>query len=119
MNMDESVCIARQEVSLNMADLVQKAWKLVRPGGKFLLIYPIQRLDELFTNMAKTGFIPLRLRFIHSKADKPARAFLLEAGKDAGRSLTVEKPLILHNENGSYTEELSYVLKGGCLGNGK
>ncbi len=106
---------ARHETLLRMEDLFLQAYRLMRPKGHFYCIYPINRLDEALCMAHQSKMHPLRLRLIHSKADKKARAFLLHAGKDAGRQMVVEKPLILHQANGDYTEEYKRVMGGGTL----
>ncbi len=106
---------SRHEGSLCLEELMTKAWKLVAPRGRFVCIYPADRVADVLRETAFTGFRPLRIRFVHPKANQPSRVFLLEAGKDAGRHLQVEKPLVMHDENGGYTEEIERVMAGGSL----
>jgi tRNA1Val (adenine37-N6)-methyltransferase len=106
---------ARHEVTLCLDELFQIAYRTMRPGGNFCCIYPVGRFLEAMQAAERNKIHPLRIRMIHSKRDKGARAFLFQGGKDAGRELKVEKPLILHEDDGSYSHELERVLKGGLL----
>ncbi len=106
---------SRHETLLPLGELVGKAWKLVAPGGRFVCIYPAARLADLLWEVRQTGFHPLRIRMVHSRENQPARAVLLDSGKDAGKQLQVCPPLIMHNEDGSYSPEISRLLEEGRL----
>ena len=43
---------------------------------------------------------------MHSKAEKEPNLVLIKCVKDAGNSLTIDKPLVVYNEKGEYTEEI-------------
>lgn len=105
--------LAREERTLCLSELFRKAYRLVRPRGRFSCIYPPRRLEEALREGRDAGFSPLRLRFVHSRPGQPARAFLLELGKDAGDQLTVERPLILHGEAGPSPKDTGSTLGGG------
>lgn len=106
---------ARHEITLSLPELLRCAVRFLRPRGRFCCIYPIHRLGQLMAELPVANLTPLRLRMIHSKADRPARAFLFEGGKDGGSLLRVDPPLVLHEADGSYSAELLRVMKGGAL----
>lgn len=111
-NVDEMERVARHEVMLNVSELMDKAYKMMRPKGVFCCIYPISRLQDVLLEADRLKLRPRRLRMIHAYVSKPARAFLFQASKDAGQTLTVESPLILHHSDGRYTEELQAIMRG-------
>jgi len=106
---------SRHEMLLPLEELVDKAWKLVSPGGRFVCIYPATRLSDLLVAVRQAGFYPLKIRMVHSRQNHPARAVLLDCGKDAGKQLKVCRPLIMHEEDGSYSPEISRLLEEGRL----
>ncbi|QRN85149.1 methyltransferase [Clostridia bacterium] len=106
---------ARHEITLCLDELFQIAYKTMRPKGHFYCIYPIGRFLETIQAAKHNKIHPLRIRMIHSKKEKGARAFLFMGGKDAGSELKVEKPLILHEDDGKYSKELARVMEGGLL----
>lgn len=115
LNGDSIKVQARHEITLCLDNVFEIAYRTMRPKGHFYCVYPIGRFLETLQAAKRNKINPLRIRMIHSKKDKKARAFLFMGGKDAGSELKVEKPLILHEEDGSYSKELAYVLEGGLL----
>lgn len=107
---DETCRLARHELALSMGELLDKAYKLLRPKGVFYCVYPLGRMVDLWESLGQTGFSPRRLRFIHARPDRPARAFLFSGSKDAGQSFTVDPPLILYDEKGEPTADLEQLL---------
>lgn len=55
-------------------------------------------------------FEPKRIRFVHPKKNKDANMVLVEAVKEGGIELKVEYPLIIYNEDGTYTQEIKKML---------
>ena len=51
------------------------------------------------------------MRFVYSKITEQSKLVLIKAVKNAGVFLKVEKPLIIYNEDGTYTDEIKEVYK--------
>jgi tRNA1Val (adenine37-N6)-methyltransferase len=54
---------------------------------------------------------PKRMKLVYPFVDKEPNMVLIEGIKDANSRLTVEKPLIVYEEPGKYTEEI-YTIYG-------
>ena len=52
-----------------------------------------------------------RMRFVYSNINKQSNLVLIKAVKGAGEFLKVEKPLIIYNLDGSYTDEILNIYK--------
>ena len=76
----------------------QAAHALLRHHGRYCCIFAAAGLPRLLAAVANAKLGLRRLRFVHTRADRPAHAVLLEARKDARDDLRVEPPLLLHNE---------------------
>jgi tRNA1Val (adenine37-N6)-methyltransferase len=94
---DEERARANHEVTLTLAEWLDCAAQLVRPGGRLGVVYTAERLAELLAGMSARGLAPARLRAVHPFADRPAVRVLVEAHRQSRRSLTIEPPLILHS----------------------
>jgi tRNA1Val (adenine37-N6)-methyltransferase len=80
--------------------------KFLKHGGRYYLVFPASRLAELVSLMRERGLEPKRLRFVHPREQKPASLVLVEAVKSAGPGLIVLPRLVVHESDGSYTEEV-------------
>lgn len=98
--------IARHEILCSLEDVVREAAKLLRPGGHFFLIHRPFRLAEIFAEMAEYHLEPKRMRLVYPFADREPNMVLIEGAKGGRPRMTVEKPLIVYQQPGVYTEEI-------------
>jgi tRNA1Val (adenine37-N6)-methyltransferase len=98
--------IAKHELVGNMEDLIVTAQYLLKNSGRFYLIYPILRLEELILNLNKFKFKIQRMAFIHSYLDRPATHVMVEAVRSVPRELKLEAPVIVYRDPDHYTPEV-------------
>ncbi|MCF0143257.1 MAG: tRNA1(Val) (adenine(37)-N6)-methyltransferase [Parasporobacterium sp.] len=108
-NPSEAKAIARHEIMCTFDDVAAAAAYLLGDKGSFFLVHRPNRLVEIFETLKKHHLEPKRLKLVHSFIDSPATMFLLEACKDSGSYMTVEKPLIIYKEKDVYTEEIHEI----------
>lgn len=89
-----------------MRDLVKTVKHLLKPTGRFYVMYPPLRLEELVINLAKVGIKIQRIGSIHPFADRPASQVMVEAVPAATRELTWEPPLVVYRDVDHYTPEV-------------
>lgn len=97
---------ARQEGDCTLDDVAQAARWLLRHHGRLCLMLPAQRLAEALETLRLRGMEPKRLRFVHARADRPARLVFIEALLFARPSLRVEPPLVTQNPDGTDSAEI-------------
>ena len=85
INPDESKAIARHEIAASLDAILAAAKALLKPGGRLTLIYPANRLTEVFTKMRTEGLEPKRLQIIFPDSASYAKLALIE-GRLQGRS---------------------------------
>jgi tRNA1Val (adenine37-N6)-methyltransferase len=83
--------------------------KMLKNGGRYFLVFPAPRAGELMVLLREKKIEPKRLRFVHPRLHKPASLVLIEAAKAAGTGIEVLPPLIIHGENGGYSEEMRQI----------
>lgn len=108
-NPDDSKAIARHEVLCTFQNVAEQAASLLKNGGRFYLVHRPERLTELITTMEQVGFQIKRMRMVHSYQDSKAVMVLIEATRGGGAFLTVEKPLIIYQRQGVYTDEIREI----------
>lgn len=82
---------------------------LLKNKGRYILVFPASRAAELISLLRERKLEPKRLRFVYPKASKSASLVLVEAMKSAGSGLEVLPPLIVHEPDGEYTEEMRRI----------
>ena len=110
---NEKQQISRFETSVDLAEWIKIASNLINSKGSFYMVYRTDRLGELIEELNKNKLAVKRLRFVHSKLSEQSNLVLLKATKNGGTFVTVEKPLIIYNEDGSYTEEIMTMYNKG------
>lgn len=104
LNNNDIKTIARHEVRLNLDDIFKQARYLLKNGKKLVMVHRPDRLIEIINIMKKYGFEPKRIKLCYPKEGMDANILLIEAVKNGKSGLKVESPLIIHNEDGSYTD---------------
>ena len=97
---------ARDEVNLNLKELLISAKKLLKNGGSFNLVYRTNRFMEVLDEAKMLNLNAKRVRFIYSKPNQSSDLFMIEMIKGFKCACVVEEPLYIYNEHGEYTEEL-------------
>ena len=59
------------------------------------------------------NIMPKRVRFIYPKENTESNLFMLEAVKNGKYGLKLESPLYVHNNDGSYKEEILKMFNEG------
>ena len=80
---------ARMDDTCSVTDLCQAAGRLARTGGRFALVYPPERLAELFAALKAARWEPKRMQLLAYHRDKAPYAVLVEAVKDGGPGLEI------------------------------
>jgi tRNA1(Val) A37 N6-methylase TrmN6 len=103
---------ARHELHGDLDSMIQAACRLVRAGGKVAFVYRPFRLVDLLIGMRRHRLEPKRLRYVHPRVGSEANMVLVEAIRDGRAELRTLAPCIVHNEDGSYSEELQQIHYG-------
>ncbi len=98
--------IAKHEIEGTLTDLIQAVDYLLKPAGRFYVLYPPLRLEELIVELAKVHMKIQRLAFIHSYAEWDAKLFMAEIVKSSPRELHVEPPVIIYQDPDHYRPEI-------------
>lgn len=105
-NPHEPKAIARHEVLCSLSDVVREAALLLEPGGRLYMVHRPFRLAEIFREMSAAKLEPKRMRLVHSFIGKEPTMVLIEAVRGGKPRLMIEKPLIIFERPGVYTEEI-------------
>ncbi len=98
--------IARHEILCTLEDVVCQTARLLKPGGHFYLVHRPFRLAEILTVLVQHKLEPKRMRLVYPYVDKEPTMVLIEAVRGGKSRMTVEKPLMIFQSPGVYTEEI-------------
>lgn len=106
LNPDKEKAIARHEIHVTLAQVISTAWYLLKESGRFALILPSNRLDELIMTLEAQGFTPQTLRLVHPLPGSFAKRVLVESLKGNGAGLETLPPLTIFTQPGIYSVEV-------------
>jgi tRNA1Val (adenine37-N6)-methyltransferase len=110
-NPDPEKAVARHEIAGTAADFLAAAVYALRPDGRAYAIYPAARMVQLLVRMRDRRIEPKRLRLVYSRPGGSAVFVLVEGVKGGREGLNVLPPLIIHEEAGGYTREMTEIFR--------
>ena len=104
---DNSVkSIARHEIKINIDDIMKVSKKLLKNNGSICIVHRTDRLIDIITSMKNNNIEPKRIRFVYPKIGKESNLVLIDGHKNGKSGLKILPPLYVHNDDGSYTDEV-------------
>ena len=113
VNLNDIKAIARHEIHLNLDDIFKGAKKILKNNGKIAMVHRTDRLVDIIIKMKENNIEPKRLQFIYPFKDSKSNLVLIEGSKNGKTGLIIEKNIVVHNPNGSYTKEVMNIFNGG------
>lgn len=112
INPDSQRAVARHEIAITLPELVQTAGKMLRTGGKFIIIHLAERMTDVIAAMQKAHIEPKILRIIHSSRQSAAKLILVEGMKHVRPGMHIASPLFIYKneDKTSYTREVMEML---------
>lgn len=98
--------VARHETRLRLSVLVESGSYLLRPRGRFCMIFHPERILELIDTLRLKRLEPKRIRFVHNDVGAESKMVLIEAVKEGRAGIKIEKPLFIYKKTGSYSDEV-------------
>ena len=98
--------IARHEIEINIEDIIKISKRLLKNGGSLSIVHRTERLIEIIELMRKNNIEPKRIRFIYPKENTESNLILIDGKKNGNPGLKILPPLVVHNNDESYTEEV-------------
>ena len=98
--------VSRHEIECTLEDIINVSKKVLKDKGELYMINRAERLVDIIYLLRKNKIEPKEIRFVHSKENEPPTLVLIRAVKNAGEFLKIEKPLIIYDNEGNYTEEI-------------
>ena len=98
--------IARHETTASLDDFVRTASVLLRDKGDFYMVHRPTRLVDICTSCRRHHLEPKELCFVSGKPFEKSNIILIHCTKYGNPELRILDPLFVHNEDGSYSQEI-------------
>ena len=112
LNPNLEKAMARHELTLTLAQLVQACQHLLTRRGLLAMVHHPSRLAELSARLEAAHLRPRRLRLVHATPQAAASIVLVEAVQGSRGALTVLPPLFVYAARGRYTAEMQAIFGG-------
>ena len=75
------------------------------------MVHRTDRLIEIIEEFRKNNIEPKKIRLIYPKQNEESNMVLIEGRKNGNTGLKILPPLIVHKENGDYSDEVKKMFK--------
>ena len=111
INPNHQKAVARHEIKLTLSDLFSVVRRMLRTAGRFVAVYTAERTSEFMLEMKTAGIEPKYLRVVYSAWNTEAKLILIEGVKGARSGCKIGPPLVVYNDDGTYTDEVAEMFK--------
>lgn len=113
LNESEHYLLARHEIATNLNKICQIAQQVLKSNGRFAMVHRPDRFLDILDTLRNYNLAPKRIQFVYPKEGKEANMLLIEAIKDGSiDGLKILPPLIVHKDNGDYTDDIHRIYYG-------
>ncbi|WP_245569075.1 tRNA1(Val) (adenine(37)-N6)-methyltransferase [Desulfobacter curvatus] len=99
LNPDLEKAIARHEITMDIQGLTTKADTLLRHKGRFMIIFPSERLPDIEQAVQPTSIFPEWIRYIYTGQKKTAKRVIFSGIKDITAPKRILPPIYLSSNN--------------------
>ncbi len=111
VSQNSGVAIAKHEIAGGIKDVIEASAVVLKREGSLSTIFPANKYQYLTDLLFDGGFSIKRGRFVHSKRHLESKAVMVESIlgeiEISIQSPTIMEPLIVHNEDGGYSDEVN------------
>ena len=98
---------ACHEETATLGDVLDAVKYALKYHGRFRMVHITERLADILEAMRAHDIEPKVLQMVHGRPDKKAKLFLVEGIRGGSKGLDVLPPLIVHNQDGSYSDAVN------------
>ena len=98
--------ISRHEIEANLEDFIKISEKMLKNNGALYMVHRPERLADIIELLRKNKLEPKIIQLIYPKIKKAPTMVLIKAIKNAKPFLKIKEPLIIYNEDNTYTDEI-------------
>lgn len=112
-NAQKAPAMGHAGTDVTLEDWVLCAHRVLKSNGTFTLIHRAEYLDKILQALGRK-FGATEIYLFYSYAGEAANRVIVRTIKDRKSPLVIHAPIILHQQNGAYTQEADALLKDGA-----
>lgn len=106
INSNDYKTLARHEIKLNIEQIMTISKYLLNNNGIIGIVHRPERLSDIIQAMRNNNIEPKRIQYIYPHENSEANILLVEGRKNGRPGVKILPPLISHDLNGKYTDEI-------------
>ena len=110
-NKNDIKTLARHENNLTLSKLLKISSYLLKENGNFYMVHRTERLIEIIDELKKYNLTPKTIQFIYPNYNQESKLFMIKASKGGKSGLKVIDGIYIHNEDGSYRDEIKRIFE--------
>ena len=110
-NDDIHKTIARHELLTNLEEIMKISTYLLKNGAYLAMVHQTNRFFEVVDIFKKYNFSISKIRLIYPKENKESNLFMIEGIKNGKSGVKFLNPLYVHNNDGTYKDEILKMFK--------
>ena len=112
INENESKFISRHEITASLNDFIDVSSYLLKDKGSLFMVHRPDRLVDILQKMRESKIEPKEIKFVYPNIDKAPNLVLIKGVKNARPFLKIQKPLIVYDKDGKYTDDIRRIYYG-------
>ena len=109
INLNDKKLVARHEIFITFEEICRAASLILKSNKKFYIVHHSERLTEISEMLKFNSFEVKKIQFVYPRVDKPSTLCLIEAVKNAKSGVKILEPIIIFENDGSYTEKIQRI----------
>lgn len=110
MNPNTERAVARHEIHLRLDELMSACRRFLKTGGRLAVIYPVERLVDLLSEMRSAGIEPKWIQNVHSRSNEVAKLVLVKGTMRGRPGLKMAPPLVIYEPDGTYCSTVEEMM---------
>lgn len=110
-NEKDSLSIARHEIEITLAEIINISYNLLKDRGYFYLVHRADRLVDILSLLREKKLEVKKIRLCYTTDKKNAKIVLIESIKNGKSGLTILPSLIINKNDGEYSDEVLEMFK--------
>jgi len=108
-NENSSKLIARHEVKATLSDFIKVAAGLLKDKGEVYVVHKPERIVDIMQEMRANKIEPKKMRLVYPYENETPSIVLIKGVKGGKKFFSVDKPLVIYQNNGEYTQDIKNI----------